>query len=115
VTADEDDDANTVSNVKQKTASVPPPQRPASTPQPVTYSDNATQYQADLKTAFEILAWAPAKKAEWAKSINPQPFVNWSDATWQLALQKAYAEIDQMNSIEKRIDEITHVVTEDIY
>jgi hypothetical protein len=97
VTADEDDDGNAVSNVKQKTASVPPPQRPAATQQPVTYSDNAAQYQADLKVAFEILTWPPAKKAEWAKSINPQPFVNWSDATWQLALQKAYAEIDQMN------------------
>lgn len=81
----------------------------------VTYSATATQYQADLKTAFEILAWAPAKKAEWAKSINPQPFANWSDANWQLALTKAYAEVDQMNSIEKRIDEITHVVSEDIY
>jgi phage recombination protein Bet len=84
-------------------------------PPPVAYSATATQYQADLKTAFEILAWAPAKKAEWAKSINPAPFSVWSDANWQLALQKAYAEIDQMNSIEKRIDEITHVVTEDIY
>jgi hypothetical protein len=98
VTADEDDDGNTAtSNVKQKTASVPPPQRPAVTPQPVTYSDNATQYQADLKTAFEILAWAPAKKAEWAKSINPAPFSVWSDADWSNAIQKAYMEIDKLN------------------
>jgi hypothetical protein len=97
VTADEDDDGNAVSNVKQKTASVPPPQRPAVTPQPVTYSDNATQYQADLKTAFEILDWAPAKKAEWAKSINPAPFSVWSDADWSNAIQKAYLEIDKLN------------------
>jgi hypothetical protein len=64
---------------------------------PVAYSATATQYQADLKTAFEILDWAPAKKAEWAKSINPAPFSVWSDSDWSNAIQKAYLEIDKLN------------------
>jgi len=83
---------------KPKAQYVSPQKSAPATPSPSqTYSTNAAQYQADLKVAFEILAWPPAKKAEWAKSINPQPFLDWSDATWQLALQKAYSEIDQMN------------------
>jgi hypothetical protein len=66
-------------------------------PATVAYSATATQYQADLKTAFEILAWDKAKKAEWAKSINPAPFSVWSDADWSNAIQKAYMEIDKLN------------------
>jgi phage recombination protein Bet len=66
-------------------------------PPPVAYSATATQYQADLKTAFEILAWEPTKKAEWARAINPAPFSVWSDADWSIAIQKAYMEIDKLN------------------
>jgi phage recombination protein Bet len=66
-------------------------------PAPVAYSATATQYQADLKTAFEILAWEPTKKAEWAKTINPAPFSVWSDSDWSNAIQKAYMEIDKLN------------------
>jgi phage recombination protein Bet len=66
-------------------------------PATVAYSATATQYQADLKTAFEILAWDKTKKAEWAKSINPAPFSVWSDSDWSNAIQKAYLEIDKLN------------------
>jgi hypothetical protein len=66
-------------------------------PVPVTYSANATQYQSDLKKAFEILGWEPPKKAAWAKSISSLPFAQWSDADWHTALEKAYAEVDRMN------------------
>jgi hypothetical protein len=66
-------------------------------PVPVTYSANATQYQSDLKKAFEILGWEPPKKAAWAKSISSLPFAQWSDAVCQSALEKAYAEVDRMN------------------
>lgn len=68
-------------------------------PAPVTYSDTASQYQADLKKAFEILAWEPTKKSGWAKTINSDPFSEWSDADWQLALHRAYAEIDKLNDV----------------
>lgn len=67
--------------------------------EPASYSATATQYQADLKKAFEILEWEPTKKAAWAKTINPHPFANWSDSDWQNALKKAYALIDQANEI----------------
>jgi phage recombination protein Bet len=67
-------------------------------PPPIEYSETAKQYQEDLKKAFEILGWGKEKKAEWAKTINPSPYSSWSDASWQLALQKAYMEIDKMNS-----------------
>lgn len=74
------------------------PDRPAIAERQATnYSTNATQYQADLKKAFEILAWEPTKKAGWAKTINPSPFDRWSDADWQTALKKAYSEIDKLN------------------
>ncbi len=71
-------------------------------PQPKSiapYSANATQYQADLKKAFEILAWEPTKKSGWAKTINPAPFGQWSDGDWESALSKAYALIDKMNEV----------------
>jgi hypothetical protein len=59
--------------------------------------DLVSQYQSDLKKAFEILDWEPTKKAGWAKTINPQPFSAWSDRDWQNALTKAYLEIDKAN------------------
>jgi hypothetical protein len=65
----------------------------------VAYSANATQYQSDLKKAFEILGWESAKKAAWAKSINSLPFAQWSDTDWRTALDKAYAEVDRMNDV----------------
>lgn len=71
-----------------------------SEPVPVVYSTNATQYQNDLKKAMEILGWSGTVKAEWAKSINPQPFSVWTDADWMSALTKAYAEIDKINDVE---------------
>ncbi len=64
---------------------------------------NTTQYQSDLKKAFEILDWEPVKKAGWAKTINPQPFANWSDSDWQSALVKAYSEIDRMNELTESV------------
>jgi phage recombination protein Bet len=68
-------------------------------PAPIAYSDNATQHQSDLKKAFEILGWEPAKKAAWAKSISSLPFAQWSDTDWRTALEKAYAEVDRMNDV----------------
>lgn len=73
------------------------PVSPAAPIKTTPYSTNATQYQADLKKAFEILEWEPTKKAGWAKTINPAPFGQWSDGDWESALSKAYSEIDQMN------------------
>jgi phage recombination protein Bet len=68
-------------------------------PTPIAYSANATQYQSDLKQAFEILGWERAKKAAWAKSIISLPFAQWSDTDWHTALEKAYAEVDRMNDV----------------
>lgn len=82
---------------KPKAPYTPPPQRPSVAPTPANYSENAKQYQADLKTAFEILDWEPDKKASWAKSINPQPFSSWGDSDWESALNKAYSEINKTN------------------
>lgn len=102
IAADDDDDGNTaVKNSTNTTTAFrsSPPSTAVSVLKPTqaSYSTNAAQYQADLKKAFEILEWEPTRKAGWAKTINPAPFSGWSDSDWQLALARAYAEIDKMN------------------
>ncbi len=70
------------------------------TPQPkaiAPYSDNTIQYQADLRTAFDILGWEPARRSGLAKTINPDPYTQWSDTDWQSMLNKVYSEINKMN------------------
>ncbi len=51
-----------------------------------------------VRDCFEILAWEPARKAAWAKTISPKPFDEWTLLNWQSASVKALSEIDLMNS-----------------
>jgi hypothetical protein len=102
VTADEDDDGNAakpaVSNQfaynhsQSKTA--------RSIERNVTVNPDLekieTQKQA-LRECMEILEYTPDQKSEFAKTINPKPFLTWSLANWELAVVKALAAIDMMN------------------
>jgi hypothetical protein len=46
---------------------------------------------------MEILEYTPEQKSEFAKTINPKPFLTWSLANWELAVVKALAAIDKKN------------------
>jgi hypothetical protein len=69
-----------------------------------------TQYQSDLKKAFEILNWDRDRKAAWAKGINPAPFANWGESDYRRALAKAQVAMSEeskvTNAIEDRLDAI---------
>jgi hypothetical protein len=106
VTADEDDDTGSLSNGN----TAKPSDKPAATKQPA-YTPPAkpvaavvnpdlekieTQKQA-LRECMEILEYTPDQKSEFAKTINPKPFLTWTLANWELAVVKALSAIDQMN------------------
>jgi hypothetical protein len=100
VTADEDDDGNAAkpSFANQHAATkqapyVPPAKHAAVNPD---LEKIETQKQA-LRECMEILEYTPEQKSEFAKTINPKPFLTWSLANWELAVVKALAAIDKKN------------------
>jgi hypothetical protein len=101
IAADDDDDGNTASNSAAKSQYVAKPQyAPKAITAPLKSTLGTTpaipsQYQADLKAAFEELKWDSTRKSGWAKTINPAPFAEWTDDNWKLALHRAYAEIEK--------------------
>jgi ERF superfamily len=98
IAADDDDDGSSaVSNINTNASTKPKSVISPPTPIKLASGETARQYQADLKVAFDILGWEPAKKAAWAKSINPLPFAQWEDKDWDMALKKAYVEVDRIN------------------
>lgn len=77
---------------------IQPTKRIVSPPPKPQAINNSGQYQEDLKKAFEILNWDASRKSLWAKAIDPSPFSEWSEQSWQKALTRAYLEIDKLNS-----------------
>jgi phage recombination protein Bet len=70
-------------------------------PAPVAvYSAEIQQSQEALADCMELLGWDKAKKGEWAKTICPRPFGQWTASEWKSAVAKAHTEIDMMNAIE---------------
>jgi phage recombination protein Bet len=70
-------------------------------PQPkaiAPYSDDIKTRQQALRECCEILEWTPEYKAEWVKTISPRPLSTWTLNEWDLAVVKALAAIDQLNS-----------------
>lgn len=71
------------------------------TPQPkviAPYSDEIKLRQQALRECCEILEWTPEYKSEWVKTISPRPLSTWDITVWDLAVAKALAAIDQLNS-----------------
>lgn len=64
----------------------------------VGYSDEIKTRQQALRECMEILEWTPEFKASWTKTISPRPISTWSLELWDLAVVKALAAIDQLNS-----------------
>lgn len=52
-----------------------------------------------LRDTMEELDWDATKKIEWAKTINPSPYAQWSLKDWELGLVKARDEIDKLATI----------------
>lgn len=99
VTADEDDDGNAAKPADKpaatKQAAYAPPVKPVAAVNP-DLEKIETQKQA-LRECMEILEYNQDQKSDFAKAINPKPFLTWSLANWELAVVKALAAIDQMN------------------
>lgn len=79
------------------------------TPQPkaiAPYSEDIKLRQQALRECCEILEWTPEYKAEWVKTISPRPLSTWRIEDWDLAVVKALAAIDQLNSDEPVLAEV---------
>jgi hypothetical protein len=105
VTADEDDDGNAAKPSDKPAASNQAPYVPPAKPATVNpdLEKIETQKQA-LRECMEILKYNQDQKSEFAKAINPKPFLTWSLANWELAVTEALAAINQLKSSDARID-----------
>lgn len=110
VTADEDDDGNAAkpqngaatAAKKPGDGAIASPAKIASPPPIKTvaplYSEDIKTRQQALRECCEILDWTPEYKADWIKTISPIPISKWDVTVYDLAVVKALAAIDQLNS-----------------
>jgi phage recombination protein Bet len=70
------------------------------------YSDEIKTRQQALRECMEILEWDADTKAAWIKTISPVPISKWDVTIWDLAVVKALAAIDQLNSDEPVLAEV---------
>lgn len=95
VTADEDDDGNAAKPAAIKQAQYVPPAKPAVNPD----TEKIEIQKQALRECMEILEYDQNQKSDFAKTINPKPFLTWSLANWEMAVVKALSAIDQMNEV----------------
>lgn len=98
VTADEDDDCEAAKTAAKPAATKQAPYVPPAKPAAVNPDLEKIEAQKQaLRECMEILEYTPEQKSDFAKTINPKPFLTWSLANWELAVVKALSAIDQMN------------------
>lgn len=109
VTADEDDDGNAAKSADKpidkpaaNRAAPVPPAKPAIDPD----AEKIEIQKQALRECMDILEYTPDQKSEFAKIINPKPFLTWTLANWELAVVKALAAIDQLNNDDPVLAEV---------
>ena len=89
------------SSEEMQQADEPPMSYKVDNPQPkaiAPYSEDIKTRQQALRECMEILEWDASTKAAWTKSISPIPISKWDITVWDLAVVKALAAIDRLNS-----------------
>jgi hypothetical protein len=90
IAAEIDDDGNTaVANASKVTTGA------SSSYKVANKTDSALEStRTELRSLMEQLGWDSAKKADWAKSINPAPFAQWMMSDWETGVTKARIELN---------------------